>query len=242
MLSRSPRSVVIDSDRHAADHDGNGYAIVAVDVIRATTTAITAVTLGWRCFPVADLEAATATAARLDNPLLAGEQGGNVPYGFDLDNSPAALARRQDVWRPLVLLSSSGTRLMTRQAGHKPVYAACLRNASAQLQQLIRCHPHVALIGATSRGEFREEDQWCCALLAAGLIRAGYTPQGATLDLVQRWSSTAVQTAFAYSNSVAFLHATGRTDDLDFILAHQDDVEATFVVRDGELVMVPVGD
>lgn len=28
-----------------------GWAIVAVDVIRATTTAITAAANGWRCFP-----------------------------------------------------------------------------------------------------------------------------------------------------------------------------------------------
>jgi len=241
-MSRLPRSVVIDTDRQADGRYGDEVATVAVDVIRATTTAITAVTLGWRCFPVADLASAAATAERLEQPLLAGELGGNVPFGFDLDNSPAALVQRRDTWRDLVLLSSSGTRLLARQAGRTPIYAACLRNAAAQAEQLQRNHQHVALIGATSRGEFREEDQLCCARIAAALIRAGYEPLGETLEVVNRWHQAPIDAAFAASHSVQFLAATGRTADLAFIRGHVDDLQTTFVVRDGELVMVPVGD
>jgi 2-phosphosulfolactate phosphatase len=240
-------SVVIACDRQADDYFGDGYTTVTVDVIRATTTAITAVAGGWRCFPVADLEAATVVANGLADPLLAGELGGGVPAGFEMDNSPAALVGRRDLWRPLVLLSSSGTRLMTRasRASRQPVYAACLRNYSAQAEQLVRHHrqhPRVALIGATSRGEFRPEDQLCCALLADALIRAGYQPLGATLDLVQRWSGVGVPAAVCSSNSAAFLRASGRVDDLEFILSHVDDLGATFTVRDGELSRAPAGD
>jgi hypothetical protein len=42
-------------------------------MIRASTTAVTAVAAGRLCFPVASLEAAVPLAARLDNPLLVGE-------------------------------------------------------------------------------------------------------------------------------------------------------------------------
>src|SRR5205085_231772 len=96
--------------------DMNGFAgtgkdaIVAVDVIRATTTAVTAVALGRICFPVPSLEAAVRIEAKLERPLLVGELGGNMPHGFDLTNSPAALAKRTDVSRPMILLSSSGTK------------------------------------------------------------------------------------------------------------------------------------
>src|SRR5881394_401242 len=87
-------------------------AIVAIDVIRATTTAITAVSTGRKCHLAPTVHAALEIASRLPRVLLAGELGGDMPDGFDLTNSPAELAGHPDISRPLVLLSSTGTRLM----------------------------------------------------------------------------------------------------------------------------------
>jgi 2-phosphosulfolactate phosphatase len=106
------KTVVIDCFPESLSLYQDGYAIVAIDVIRATTTAATAVALGRRCFPVPSLEAAVPLAARLTNPLLVGELGGNMPYGFDLNNSPAALEGRTDIHRPMFFLSTDGSRLM----------------------------------------------------------------------------------------------------------------------------------
>src|SRR5437764_9210822 len=90
--------------------------VVGMDVIRATTTAVTAVAAGRRCFPVRSIEAAVPLAARLDNPLLVGELGGNMPYGFHLQNSPAEMDRRVELERPVILLSTSGTRMLSEVA------------------------------------------------------------------------------------------------------------------------------
>src|SRR5262249_56158002 len=79
-------------------------ALVAVDVIRATTTAVTAISMGRECYVVPTAQSAFDMASRLSNALLAGEQDGATPTGFELTNSPAQLAARQDVSRPLVLL------------------------------------------------------------------------------------------------------------------------------------------
>jgi len=79
-------TVVIDCFPESAARYREGHAIVAIDVVRATTTAITAVAGGRRCFPVPTVAAAHDVAGRLDRPLLAGEQGGAVPPGFDLNN------------------------------------------------------------------------------------------------------------------------------------------------------------
>ena len=68
---------------------------------------MTAVALGRRCFPVPSLDAAVPLAAKLTNPLLVGELGGNMPYGFDLNNSPADLEARTDIHRPM----NAGARL-----------------------------------------------------------------------------------------------------------------------------------
>src|SRR6185437_8850419 len=126
------RSVVIDFlPERAAVHRGD-RAIVAIDVIRATTTAVTAVALGRRCFPAATIEAAAELAAKLEHPLLVGEIGGQIPDGFDISNSPTQLEQLADVSRPIVLLSTSGTLLLAESRGAEAVYAGCLRNVQAQ--------------------------------------------------------------------------------------------------------------
>src|SRR5947209_19354720 len=145
------KTVVIDCFPESVQAYRNGYAIVAVDVIRATTTAVTCVALGRSCFPVASIEAAVPLAARLPNPLLVGELGGSMPYGFDLNNSPAALEFRTDTHRPMLLLSTSGTPVICGGAESQAMYVACLRNYTAQAAYLMAHHPTVALIGAGSR-------------------------------------------------------------------------------------------
>src|SRR2546425_12887259 len=108
MKNRMPPTVVIDCFPESAKKYRFGYAVVAVDVIRATTTAVTAVSLGWRCFPTPSLEAVGPLAARLDNPLLAGEMGGNMPHGFDMTNSPAGMALRAGFPRQIGRASCRG--------------------------------------------------------------------------------------------------------------------------------------
>src|SRR5947209_7702908 len=119
-----PGRVVIDCFAERLPLYGPNYAVVAVDVIRATTTAVTALATGRRCRPVPSLEAACRDSRALPDALLAGELGGEVPPGFDMDNSPAAVAERRDVERPIVLLSTSGTRLLSGGAPGQVVYAA----------------------------------------------------------------------------------------------------------------------
>jgi len=92
MNSQTQRTVVIDCFPENVERWRNeGYAVVAVDVIRATTTAVTAVAMGRKCYPVATLEQALSLASGIDNPLMVGEIGGDMPEGFEIPNSPATL-------------------------------------------------------------------------------------------------------------------------------------------------------
>jgi 2-phosphosulfolactate phosphatase len=233
-----PRTVVIDCFPESVPEHRNADALVGVDVIRATTTAVTAVAGGRRCFPVASLEAAFALRARLDDPLLVGELGGHTPHGFDLTNSPAELAERRDIARPAVLLSTSGTKLLCQPSPDQAVYAACLRNVTAQAEALAAHHQNVAIIGAGARGEFRREDQLACAWIAGLLMEAGYRPLGTTRGIVDRWRDAAVE-VIASGNSAGYLRRSGQLRDLEFVLSHIDDIDDTFAMTEGELVNVP---
>jgi 2-phosphosulfolactate phosphatase len=233
------KSVVIDYLPESVSRYQPGWAIVAVDVIRATTTAITAAATGRRCFPVPTMEAALALAPHFDHPLLAGESGGKMPPAFELDNSPAQLASRADVHRPLVLVSSSGTKVIHEAAACEATYLACFRNYSLLPAYLAARHARIAVIGAGSLGEFREEDQICCAWIAAALIDLGYLPETPqTAELAALWRDSPPE-ACLVSRSVEFLKRTGRTTDLDFILSHIDDLPEVFAVRHGEVHRIP---
>jgi 2-phosphosulfolactate phosphatase len=232
------KSVVIDYLPESVARYRREYAIVAVDVIRATTTAITAASMGRRCFPVPTIEAALALAEKLDNALLGGESNGKMPEGFEMDNSPTQIVARTDVYRPLILVSSSGTRVIHEAFGCEAVYLGCFRNHSVLTAQLAAHHHRVAIIGAGSKGEFREEDQMCCAWIAAGLVNKGFhaeNPQ--TRAVIARWRDAPPKACLA-SRSVDFLRRTGRLGDLDFILAHVDDLRAIFPVWNGEVRMI----
>ncbi|MBF6568807.1 MAG: 2-phosphosulfolactate phosphatase [Candidatus Binataceae bacterium] len=231
------RSVVIDCFPESAVRYRHGYAVVAVDVIRATTTAITAAASGRRCFPVPTIEMAFGLAQALDHPLLAGEQKGIMPMGFDLNNSPTELLARKDVHRPVVLLSSSGTRLCYEASKCQMAFLACLRNYVSAAHYLAQTFSRVAVIGAGTRGEFREEDQMCCAWLAENMLTMGYTAGNRyTLEVVRRWSGKPPH-AWSENKSASYLKASGQSADFEFVLSHQSDLTAQFVLQDGEVIM-----
>ena len=218
----------------------NSAAVVAVDVIRATTTTITAISKGRECHVAATLEAAFATASRLPHALLAGELGGEMPHGFHMTNSPAQLAARTDVSRPLVLLSSSGTRLMHEVCDSASAYVGCFRNYSATIDHLAQNRNAVVLIGAGTRGEFREEDQMCCAWIAQGLMESGFVADNwATREPVERWRG-APKDAFIKSRSVDYLRRSGQLQDLEFILSHFDDIDTACKLSNDEITSVTV--
>jgi 2-phosphosulfolactate phosphatase len=230
------RTVVIDCFPECLPRYRDGRALVAVDIIRASTTAVTAVSLGRRCLPAVSIDEAVALARSLPDPLLVGELGGSLPYGFHLQNSPCAVAAEQARDRPMILLSTSGTRLMAEAAGEGESYAACLRNASAQAEHLLG-HERVRLLGAESRGEFREEDQLCSARIGRALLGHGFRPgDEATEALIERWSDVP-DDGFLESQSVRYLRDTGQEDDVQFVLEHIDDLAAVFPLAGSEVVM-----
>jgi 2-phosphosulfolactate phosphatase len=151
-----------------------------------------------------------------------------MPAGFHLNNSPADLALRTDLERPMIQVSSSGTKLICGAAEGQPMYVACLRNYSAQAAYLAAHHSKVALIGAGTKGEFREEDELCCAWIAQGLLKAGYEPENArTAAIIDRWSGAPVE-IIADGASAEYLRRTNQTRDLDFILMHIDDLNEVY--------------
>lgn len=233
--------VVIDSFPQSVQKYSDDHAIVCVDIVRTTTTAITAVHTGRRCFPAATLDRAISLSNTLwaDRPLLAGELGADDMVSFGVTNSPAAMAERDDVDRPLVLLSPASADLLREASKGLAVFLASLRNFRAAAQFLVGRYRKIAIIAAGSKDVFPEEDQLCCAWMANILAESGFRPgTRKTKDLIGRWKDASVE-EIRGTKSAENLRNAGREGDLNFILSHVDDIDASFMIGEDEVLMIP---
>jgi 2-phosphosulfolactate phosphatase len=107
-------------------------AVVAVDVIRAFTTAAYAFAAGARHIYLVDTVAEALAMKEADADLLAmGEDRGRRPTGFDFSNSPVAIATADLDGRELVQRTSAGTRGVIAARSATRLWCASLVCASA---------------------------------------------------------------------------------------------------------------
>lgn len=232
----SKKTVAIDCLTVSSEKYGADTAVVVIDVIRSTTVAATVLESGRKCYFAPTVEAALLLAKQLKNPLLLGEVGGNMPYGFDLTNSPVKLEKHPDKSRPVIIVSSSGIPLLSSLSNCSSVYVACLRNYTATIEHLARLYSHVVVLGAPTRGEFREEDKLCSSWIAAGLVKTGFTCENkATEQIVNDWKDKSV-TVCAQGKSAKYLLDTGQGEDLNFILTHVNDFNFALSIKCDEIV------
>lgn len=234
------RTVVIDCFPESAPRFLENHAIVVVDIIRATTVAVTAVADGRRCLLASTPADAFAKKTQLGDAILAGEVGGIKPSAFDMNNSPVDLKGRVDDPRPLVIASTSGVALMLAAArARSGAQVASLRNISAVARDLERYPGPIAVIGAGSRNEFRIEDQMGCAWIAERLTARTHRPADVrTAEIIDRWRRAPV-TAIDHSASVAYLRRTGQLRDRDFIVSHVDDLDLVCPIVGDEVFARP---
>lgn len=229
---------IIDCFPESAQRYKAGFAIVVIDVLRASTTIATALAKGFKVFPVQTTDEAFILASALENPLLVGELGGNVPFGFDMTNSPAQIENFNDVKRPIIFISSSGSQLMRNATGADAIYISCFRNFSAVAAYLNTRYDRIAIIGAGTRGQFRREDLMGCAWLGEKLLTHGFEAGNIlTTGYLLKWKDYGPDN-IASGRSSEYLKKTDQVMDLDFTIAHIDDLKIVPSLVDGEIVDV----
>lgn len=142
---------------------------VVFDVLRATSTAITALAHGARRFiPVDAIEHAREMAAQIEGALLAGERGGQAPPGFDKGNSP--LEFLEVAGRDIVSTTTNGTVALRACEGARMVLAGAFLNLGAAAAFLDALRPERVLLVCAGTGEdLALEDALAAGELAAML-------------------------------------------------------------------------
>ncbi|TGH19147.1 MAG: 2-phosphosulfolactate phosphatase family protein [Aphanocapsa feldmannii 277cI] len=174
------------------DH-GRPDAAVVIDVLRATTT------IAWS--PVqafADLDSLhrAADAWPAGRRLLAGERGGKRLEGFDLGNSPVAVAPAVVAGKRIFMSTTNGTRALERVCSAPHLFTACLPNRTAvarRLQQISAAT--IWIVGSGWEGTYSLEDSLAAGAVAAAaggdaaVALAGNDELVAALALWQVWQA-----------------------------------------------------
>jgi 2-phosphosulfolactate phosphatase len=149
-------------------------ACVVFDVLRATTSMITALANGAiEILPVADIASALAIRKQRPEVLLAGERNGfriraeqTGEGDFDLGNSPREFTPERVRGRSLVMTTTNGTRALRACAKAHWTFVGSLQNPRAIGKTLLAIRPaHVLLVCGGTHDEAALEDT-----LAAGAV------------------------------------------------------------------------
>ncbi len=220
-----------------------GRAAVVIDVIRATTSVLAMLEGG--CAEV--LIAPTVEAARRyrdshPDVLLAGEQGGRAPPGFDFGNSPVAFAQAALTGRRVVFATTNGTRAIHAAGEARSVLMGCLRNRTAAARAALAAAETgrgLSLVCSGREGRFSLDDAYTAGAIVDALIESGGS---AALELTD--AALAARRLYRDADSEALFRETragrhvieiGLGDDLLYC-AKID--QSTMVPRLGERVRV----
>ncbi|MBO8140561.1 MAG: 2-phosphosulfolactate phosphatase [Firmicutes bacterium] len=177
---------------------GEFGAVAVIDVLRATTTIVTALENGARgVVPVGSPDDARAWRAAGPDVVLGGERGARALAGFDLGNSPLEYGPERVAGKLVVMTTTNGTAAFERArsvAGGAAVIAACLRNAQAaaqRLRQLAGAQGGGALIVcAGTDGRFSAEDAYAAAVVLEAMAREGPLELGDGAQAALRMAGT----------------------------------------------------
>src|SRR3954468_14884459 len=144
-----------------------GATALVIDVLRASTTIVTALGNGAACvIPVESVEDARVRKAALGpDALLAGERHSDPPEGFDLGNSPLEFTPDRVRGRAIVMTTSNGTRALTAARAAAAVGVAALVNAGAAAAWALAEGRDVVLVCSGELGAPSLEDETCAGVL-----------------------------------------------------------------------------
>lgn len=150
-------------------HDLKGKIVVVVDIFRASSTMVTALSNGIeRIKPLKELEECRGYK-NLDW-LIAGERDGRQAEGFDLGNSPLAFLNNALAGKKLAMTTTNGTRAISlaEKDSHEILIGAFL-NLQATVDYLKTTTEDVLVLCAGWKGKFNLEDSLYAGALSLEL-------------------------------------------------------------------------
>jgi len=218
-----------------------GKTAIVVDLLRASTTIVTALHSGAReVIPTSTPERAVALRDEIGKAAvrLCGERGGEMIPGFELGNSPREYTPEAVKDKTLLFASSNGSTaiLAAREAAQLAVGA--LVNFEAVVSWAAETAADIVVLCAGKLGMFSAEDAACAGHIVTALKAKGYVPgnDGARVAIeVAREAAVDWPSFVAGTDHGRYLISLGFRADLPVVTA-LDSTPLVPVWRDGKLV------
>ena len=110
---------VFSSATSFREEELKGKTVVMIDVLRASSTIVSALANGARSvIPVGDMAAGSRISQDMENDqvLLCGEKDGVKIEGYDLGNSPLDYTRERVSGKTVILNTTNGTKALMRSS------------------------------------------------------------------------------------------------------------------------------
>lgn len=223
-------------------YDLRGQVAVIVDILRASSTIVTALGEGvTHVFPVASLEECTAYG-RQHGCLTAAERDGLPAPGFDLGNSPFGFldAARPVRGRALTISTTNGTTALRRSLAAAEITVGSFLNLAAVVDFAHQQQRDVLVVCAGWKGRFCLEDTVFGGALAARLEPLGFDVRSsdATLAALHLWEQgqADLPAYLLQSAHVRRLNSLEASKDFDFCLQIDSYADVLPLWREDRLV------
>ena len=181
-----------------------GKTTVVIDVLRATSTIITAINNGAKeVVPVASVEFAVKVSGGMfgGQILLGGERNTKKIEGFALGNSPFEYSKEIVDGKSIVFYTTNGTKSIVKAKYSENLYVGSFLNISAIAKHLITLNTDVEIVCAGRNNFFSIEDSICAGMLISKIKKVKQ-------DAYLNDSGTAVLTLYEKygSNLIKMMH------------------------------------
>lgn len=177
----------------ADPQDNAGCDLVVTDILRATTTIVSALSSGAvQILPTPEIGAGIRLREQLGGrAILGGERKGVIIPGYDQGNSPREYGPELVAGRTVILCTSNGTVAMESARGASRILIGAFVNLAAVAASL-QNSPRIAVICSGTDGRITSEDVLFAGALAE---RLGHGLHSAGLDdsarIARGWWETA---------------------------------------------------
>lgn len=162
--------------RDVSAKKAEGKVFVVIDVLRATTTIVEALSNGCtEVIPAVTVNEAFDLAKKSprEDTLIGGERGGLKVDGFDLGNSPREYTRDVVSGKRVILTTTDGTKALHWGAKCEHVLVSAFTNAHAVVQRCMALGADPLMVPAGKRGKFSLEDVVCGGMMIDLLEKRG---------------------------------------------------------------------
>lgn len=145
---------------------------VVIDVLRATTTIITALSNGAKeIIPVGSIEFAMKVSGDSfgGHTLLAGERNTKKIDGFTLGNSPLEYSKEIINGKSIVLFTTNGSKAIVKSKYSNQLFIAAFLNVASIAKKLTEECKEVEILCSGNNGLFSFEDSVCAGNLISEL-------------------------------------------------------------------------